>query len=151
MTGYNYLDFLQNGLPEQLEEVALATQIAMYFQHGGAPSHYARLVMQHRNDTSPNPWIGHGRTINWPPRSPDLTPLYFCLWGYMKSKVQRREAYTRDELLDRIMDVIARMKKRQDALRQATCHVLTRVAKCIDAYGGISKNILLAKLYYFVP
>jgi hypothetical protein len=30
------------------------------------------------------------------------------------------------------MDVIARIKERQDALRQAKRHVLTRVAKCID-------------------
>jgi hypothetical protein len=33
MTGHNYLDFLQNGLPEQLEDVPLVTRIAMYFQH----------------------------------------------------------------------------------------------------------------------
>jgi hypothetical protein len=33
MTGHNYLDFLQNGLPEQLQNVPLATRIAIYFQH----------------------------------------------------------------------------------------------------------------------
>jgi hypothetical protein len=40
MTGHNYLDFLQNGLPEQLEDVPLAAWIAMYFQHDRAPSCY---------------------------------------------------------------------------------------------------------------
>jgi hypothetical protein len=30
MTGHNYLDFLQNGLPEQLVYVPLAARIAMY-------------------------------------------------------------------------------------------------------------------------
>jgi hypothetical protein len=43
---------------------------------------------------------------------------------------------------DRAMDVIARIKKRQDALRRATRHVLTRVAKCINADVGICENIL---------
>jgi len=38
MTGQNYLDFLQNELPKQLEDVPLAARIAMYFQHDGAPS-----------------------------------------------------------------------------------------------------------------
>jgi hypothetical protein len=38
MTGHNYIDFLQNGLAE-LEDVPLATWIAMYFQHDGALSH----------------------------------------------------------------------------------------------------------------
>jgi hypothetical protein len=42
---------------------------------------------------------------------------------------------------DRAMDVITRIKERQDALRQATCHVLPRVAKCIDVDGGIFENV----------
>jgi hypothetical protein len=33
ITGQNYLDFLQNGLPEQLQDVPLATWRAAYFQH----------------------------------------------------------------------------------------------------------------------
>jgi hypothetical protein len=53
MTGHNYLDFLQNGLPE-LEDVPLATLTAIYFQHDGAHSHYTQLVMQHLSDTFPN-------------------------------------------------------------------------------------------------
>jgi len=46
MTTQNYLDFLQNDLPKQLDDVPLATRIAMHFQHDGAPSHYTRHVMQ---------------------------------------------------------------------------------------------------------
>jgi len=105
MTGQNYLDFLQNELPKQLEDVPLATRIAMYSQHDGAPSHYTRHVMQYLNDTFPNRWIGRGSTINWPPRSPDLTPLYFCLWVLMKSEVYRKKVATRDELLVNILGV----------------------------------------------
>jgi hypothetical protein len=90
-----HLDFLQNGLPEQLDDVPLATQIAMYFQCDGAPFHNTWLMLQHLNDTFPNRWIGHGSTITWPPRSPDLSPLDFCLWGWMKSEVYRRKVYTR--------------------------------------------------------
>jgi len=53
MTGRNYLDFLQNELPKQPEDVPLAARIAMYCQHDGAPSHYTRHVMQYLNDTFP--------------------------------------------------------------------------------------------------
>ena len=81
MTGQNYLDFLQNELPKQVGDVPLATRIAMYFQRDVTTSHYTRHVMQHLNDTFRNRWICRGSTINWPPRSPDLTPLDFCLWG----------------------------------------------------------------------
>jgi hypothetical protein len=83
--------------------------------------------MQHLNDTFPNRWIGRGSTINWPPRSPDLTSLDFSLWSWMNSEVYRRKVDTRDELLERI-------KERPDAL--------TRVAKCIDVNGGIFENVL---------
>jgi len=81
ITGQNYLDFLSNGLAEQLEDVPLATRIAMYFQYDGALSHYTRHVMQHLIDTFLNRWIGRDRTFKWPPRSPDLTPVRFLFRG----------------------------------------------------------------------
>jgi hypothetical protein len=40
------------------------------------------------------------------------------------------------------MDAIARIKERQDELRRATRHVLTRIVKCIDVYDGILENLL---------
>jgi hypothetical protein len=67
ITGQNYLDFLQNGLPEQLEDVPLATPMAAYFRHDRTPSYYTRTVMKHLNNTFSN-WIDHGNTINWPRR-----------------------------------------------------------------------------------
>jgi hypothetical protein len=65
----------------------------------------------------------------------------------MKSEVYRRTVDTWDELLDRIMDAIARIKERQDELRRAMRHVLTRVAKCIDVDGGIFENLLSTKKF----
>jgi hypothetical protein len=32
-------------------------------------------------------WIGHGGTIAWPPRSPDLAPPDFRVWVYINGKV----------------------------------------------------------------
>jgi hypothetical protein len=34
-------------------------------------------------------WIGRGGPIGWTPRSPDLDPLIFFLWGYVKNIVYR--------------------------------------------------------------
>ncbi|KAJ4436676.1 hypothetical protein ANN_16807 [Periplaneta americana] len=49
----------------------------------------------HNNDTIPGRWIGRGEGggggdqlhRRWPPRSPDLTPCDFYLWGYVKDRV----------------------------------------------------------------
>ena len=63
-----------------LEEVPLAKRMHMVFQHDGAPAHYSRLMTRHLNLTFPERWIGRGGHVQWPPRSPDITPLNFCLW-----------------------------------------------------------------------
>jgi hypothetical protein len=52
--------------------------------------------------------------------SPDLAPSYFCLWGWMNSEVRKRKEDTRDELLARILDAAAHVKKREDLSRRAT-------------------------------
>jgi hypothetical protein len=66
--------------------------------------------MQFLNTTIPNQWIGHGGPIHWPPRSPNLTPLEFCLWGWMNSEVYKSKVDTRDKSLARIVDASAHTK-----------------------------------------
>lgn len=57
------------------------------FQQDGAPPHYSLEVRQLLDEKLPDSWIGRGGPTRWPPRSPDLTPLDFFLWGYVKDKV----------------------------------------------------------------
>ena len=59
-----------------------------------------------------------------------LTPLEFCLWGWMKSEVYKEKVNTRDQLVARIMNSAALIKQeRQDDLRRATRPVAKRVEK----------------------
>ncbi|GFX97902.1 DUF4817 domain-containing protein [Trichonephila clavipes] len=45
--------------------------------------------------------------VNWPPRSCDLTPLDYFLWGYVKSLVYADKSQTLDHLEDNIPRVTA--------------------------------------------
>ncbi|GFX93005.1 uncharacterized protein TNCV_139491 [Trichonephila clavipes] len=45
--------------------------------------------------------------VNWPPRSCDLTPLDYFLWGYVKSLVYADKPQTLDHLEGNIRRVIA--------------------------------------------
>ncbi|GFX82311.1 transposable element Tc3 transposase [Trichonephila clavipes] len=45
--------------------------------------------------------------VNWPPRSCDLIPLDYFLWGYVKSLVYVDKPQTLDHLEDNIHRVIA--------------------------------------------
>jgi hypothetical protein len=48
---------------------------------------------------------------------------------------------TRDELLARVLDAAARIKKREDQLRQTARDLRPRVAKCNEFGRGIFKNL----------
>ena len=50
-------------------------------QHDGAPAHFALDVREYLDNVFPNRWIGRGGPVQWPPRSPDLTPMDFFIWG----------------------------------------------------------------------
>ena len=53
----------------------------------GAPCHRRRAVTDRLTELFENRVIALNRAVEWPPRSPDLKPLDFFLWGYLKSKV----------------------------------------------------------------
>ena len=142
MTGDSYLHFLRNDLPELLEEVPLDTRLHMYLQHDGASIHYTRMVIQHLNNTYPNRWIGRGSLIHWSARSPDLTPLDFCLWGWLKGEVYCTKVDICADLVARINNTCVRIKDRRHELRRATHSTLQRVHKCIEVGGGIFENLL---------
>jgi len=57
--------------------------------------------------TFPNRWIGRDGPTPWPPRSPDITPLDFFLWGYVKDKVFWTPVLDITNLKARITDGIA--------------------------------------------
>jgi hypothetical protein len=92
---------------DPMEEVTLAKSMNMIFQHDEAPAHYSRLVTHHLNLTFPERRVDRDGHVQWPPRSPDLTPLDCCLWGWMKSEVDKEKVNTRDELVARIMNSAA--------------------------------------------
>lgn len=86
LNGPRFLEFLQNEFFDALNEIPLIYRQNMWLQLDGAPAHFARQVRQYLNDNY-SPWIGCGGTVAWPPRSSDLTPLDFFLWGHMKQSL----------------------------------------------------------------
>ena len=75
--------------------------------------------------------------------SPNLTPLDFRLWGWMKSEVCKEKVNTRDELVARIMNSAVLLKQeRQDDPRRVTRTTVKRVEKCTEVDGGIFEHLL---------
>ena len=98
-----YLDMLKHYVVPQLEEF----QPRVVFQQDGAPPHWGLIVRDFLNETFPNRWIGRNGPAPWPPRSPDITPLDFFLWGYVKDRVYRTPVLDVETLQSRIIEVLA--------------------------------------------
>ena len=87
----------------QLEEF----QPRVVFQQDGAPPHWGLIVRDFLNETFPNRWIGRNGPTPWPPRSPDITPLDFFLWGCVKDRVYRTPVRDVETLQSRQIEVLA--------------------------------------------
>ncbi|GFU08102.1 putative transposable element [Trichonephila clavipes] len=59
----------------------------LWFQQDGATCHTALATIDSLKDTFGDRLISRFGPVNWPPRSCDLTPLDYFLWGYVKSWV----------------------------------------------------------------
>jgi hypothetical protein len=93
---------LQQFVVPQVEDL----QPTVIFQQDGAPPHWGRIVRDCLGATFPNLWLGRDGQLAWPPRSPDITPLDFVLWGYGKDKVYATKVTGDEDLNTLIMDVI---------------------------------------------
>ena len=102
ITANFYLDMLKHYVVPQLEEF----QPRVVFQQDGAPPHWGLIVRDFLNETFPNRWIGRNGPTPWPPRSPDITPLDFFLWGYVKDRVYRTPVRDVQTLQSRIIEVL---------------------------------------------
>ncbi|GFV30851.1 transposable element Tcb2 transposase [Trichonephila clavipes] len=61
----------------------------LWFQQDGATCHTAHATIDLLKDTFGDHLISRFGPVNWPPRSSDLTPLDYFLWGYVKIPLRR--------------------------------------------------------------
>jgi len=139
LTGEAYLRFLQEELPRILEDVPLNKRGRMYFQHVGAP-HSSREVRNFLNYHFPGRWVGRGGPHNWPARSPDLSPLDNCVWGWMKELVYSEKVVTRDAFLGRILDATDRVRKSAEYCKELLAQFTTERQPVLRPAVAFSKT-----------
>lgn len=102
---------------------------------GGRPAVRERLSVMLEDR-----WIGRLGPQAWPPRSPDLTPLDFFLWGYVKERVFDRECSSADEMRQRLIDVFNQLREHsnEDPTLMPRLHAETyrRARLCIEMNGA---------------
>ncbi|GFW62370.1 uncharacterized protein TNCV_290441 [Trichonephila clavipes] len=86
------------------------------------------------DNANPGHWIGRQGPVLWPPASPDLTTLYFFLWGHLKELVYRYVVTTQIDLVARLH--ISCTSLDPAVLRHAMTSIARRALACLDMHGG---------------
>ena len=121
------LEILENN-PEEFGDYEIT------FQQDGAPPHYHGAVREYMNEQYPNRWIGRRGAIEWPPRSPDLTPLDFFLWGYLKSKVYETQPNNIEILKEKIREECRLISA--DTFQRVRAEFYNRILLCQEVGGA---------------
>ena len=127
-----YVEMLDNFLLLELQNFRGYNQ-RTWFQQDGATSHTSNTSLPRVREIFPQKLISRRGDINWPPRSPDSTPMDFFLWGYLKSKVYADKPTSLDHLKENIRQEIA-------AITQSTCRAVVgnfaaRLNECRERAG----------------
>ncbi|KAJ4427033.1 hypothetical protein ANN_26832 [Periplaneta americana] len=137
------LSCLKTSIPHVLEETPLINRQHIHFLHDGAPAHFSRTARRYLDRRFHDRWIGRGGPIAWPPRSPDLNPLDFYLWGHLKSLVYSSPVPDLESLRNRIVACSEDIRNTPgvwDRVRRSMRH---RCEVCIQAGGGHFEHLLL--------
>ena len=138
LTGAKYLSLLQNEIGPLVED--LNTNSEIWFQQDGAPAHYHNEVVGYLNDVFPGHWIGRRGEIEWPPRSPDLNPLDFFLWGYLKQKVYKTCPDSLQVLRQRICQAVQQIPL--GMLERVQRAIFYRLGYCQIQLGGSFEHLI---------
>jgi hypothetical protein len=126
---HNYLDMLKNFFwPKHLRTQEYKKY---YFQQDGASPHTAKSVQTWLTEKFSTKFI---HKCQWPPRSPDLNPCDFFLWGYLKARVYNPMPKTLDDLRINIEREINLISK--ETLKKIFLNFEKRCNLVISAEGG---------------
>lgn len=142
LNGQNYLQFLRNDLDDLLEDVPLIFRSRMYFMQDGAPPHFHREVREFLTNKFNNRWIGRSGPVSWPPRSPDLNPCDFFLWGYVKSLIYVTEIVNVEDLRQKIVAAFNKVRERPILFRNTRDSLRRRLDLCMQEEGRNFENFL---------
>ena len=110
-----------------------------FFQQDGASSHTAHNAIAWLKKQFGDRLISRTTTVEWSPKSPDLTPLDFHVWGYLKDRVYADAPHTIPHLKQNITETARAIPYNMRA------HVLDnfkrRVAACIANNGRHFEHI----------
>ena len=107
-----YRVFLEEKLPEMMEEILSAPTRNMWFRHDRVAIHFARQVWEHLIANYNDYWIGQRGPVASPPRSPDLTPTHFFLCDHITALIIVSTVDSKEDFIAHIVRAAANIRKK---------------------------------------
>lgn len=104
------------------------------------PPHNTITVREFLHQQFPNKWIGNNGVVEWPARSPDLSPLDFFLWGSLKNKIYKENIINLEQLRANIVNSFASLERRD--IQRAVNNIRRRVNLCLRENGSHFEHLL---------
>lgn len=112
----------------------------IWFQQDGATPHTTRRVLARLKALFPGKVISKGGDFPWPPRSPDLSPLDFFLWGHLKERVFSQPVHTLRQLRTRIKAAVGSVSG--STVRRALDNLQVRSRWCVRQRGSHLETVI---------
>ena len=100
------------------------------FQQDSAPALKSGIVLEWCRDKLPD-FI---RAEEWPPYSPDLNPMDYCVWSYLEGKACSKKHQPLDSLKESLLKAWEEMP--MEYVRAKVDGLPRRLKACIRARGG---------------
>jgi hypothetical protein len=130
-------NFLRPKIDEYGEEHNLEN---LWFQHDGSTAHTARRPRAILKEMFPGRVVSLHDAVPWPPRSPDVSPCDFFLWGYLKVAVFKHRPWTLDQLKEAIQEEIEGISP--DMLVRVMENFQERLHRCIGSQGHHLEDLI---------
>ncbi|CAK9801727.1 Transposable element Tc3 transposase [Anthophora quadrimaculata] len=137
VNGERYRAMITDFLWPQLDDLDLDD---MWFQQDGATCHTSGVTLELLQEKFPGRVISRRSDVEWPPRSCDLTPLDFFLWGYVKSLVYSNKPITIDQLENNIVKTIGEIQP--ELCNRVMQNWTSRIESCKRSRGGHLNDII---------
>jgi len=139
VTGPRYKGMLDDFLVPALRRRHIPLS-QVWFQQDGATPHTTRVVLARLHSLFPGKVLSKGGTVPWPPRSPDLSPLDFFLWGQVKATVFAQPPRSLRQLRARIREALRSITTA--TLQRAVDNVAFRARHCLRVRGRHIESLL---------
>ena len=130
--------YTANLLPLLVEDSQQLLQQDFVFQQDGAPAHTTKQAQEWLAVNTPD-FIAKDE---WPPNSPDLNPLDYCVWGLMLAAYQKNSPKPTTKAALKVVLQTIWDNLPQDSIDKAVMGFRKRLRACVTADGGHFEHVL---------